>query len=57
MSRTSVEQRALTMVTLFEGSGRQVKSVTVKGQEIKIEFGESEPYDPAKDFDNIDWSS
>jgi len=45
------------MVTLFEGSGRQVKSVTVKGQEIKIEFGESEPYDPAKDFDNIDWSS
>ena len=46
MGNISVEKRAVLLVAELENSGREVKSVSIKGKEIKVDLVSSGDNDP-----------
>ena len=54
MGNISVEKRALLLVAELENSGRGVKSVTIKGKEIKVDLVSSEDK-PYNSLDYVDF--
>ena len=53
MGNISVEKRALLLVAELENSGREVKSVTIKGKEIKVDLVSSGDNNP-NSLDNME---
>ena len=57
MARTSNAQQIVDVKKRLDADGMDVQSIEINGKAIRVWFGgKSESYDPAKDFDNIDWS-
>lgn len=51
MSATSLEKRALSLLTTFEKAGKVVRRVTIEGRRIEIELTSGDSQD---EFDRID---
>ena len=57
MARTSNAQQIADVKKRLDADGVDVQSIEINGKAIRVWFGgKSESYDPATDFDNIDWS-
>lgn len=53
MAKTSTAQRAVDLVTLFQGLGKNVQGVKIDGKSIEVWFENKD--EPVHEFDYVDW--